>query len=84
MKLFIVIKQIYEETYILGAYLSIEGANKKIEEERVECEKDYPGCWELGGWKEAADWTDGGKYKKVRDGYAFKHWYKIEECELEK
>lgn len=84
MKAFVVIKQIYEEVDILGAYLSIEGANKKIEEERVEYEKKQPGCWEYGFWENVRDWTNGGKFKKVRNGDAVKHWYRIEECELEK
>lgn len=83
-KVYIVIYQVYEEIHIFGVFSSKEGADNLLEEIRIQKEKDFPGCWELGGWKEERDWKNGGKLIKVRNGNGFKNFFIVEEHELEK
>jgi hypothetical protein len=81
-KVYVLIKQIYDEFDIIGVCSSKTGAENLLEQERICMEENHPGCWEEGGFKEMQDWTYGGIYVKVRNGEAFKHWYHIEEYDL--
>ena len=83
MKVYIIMYQLYDVVNIEGVYFSKEKCDAGLEEIRQQSEKDYPGCWELGGWKEERDWSQGGKIIKVRNGDAFKNLYWIEKHEAE-
>jgi len=77
-EVYILIKQIYDVWEILGVYSSKKGAEDRLEDERFEAETSDPGCWGEGGWDEKRDWSNGGKYIKVRNGDAIKNCYFIE------
>jgi hypothetical protein len=81
-KVYVLVKQVYDEFDIIGICASEAGAENLLEQERIYMEEHYPGCWEEGGWHEVRDWTKGGTYIKVRNGQAFKHWYSITEYNL--
>jgi hypothetical protein len=81
-KVYVLVKQVYDEFDIIGICASESGAKDLLEQEKVYTEEHYPGCWEEGGWDQVPDWTNGGVYVKVRNGRAFKHWYFITEYDL--